>query len=139
MDEVAQALVDAVDRALPAWVEAAVRRHLPEPPPRETAAAGQRARTDVVPRLRALLALDIDEQPTNPLAVLREAVRYPTEVLVAAGAAAVDRDDFDRERFPEDIYGLTPATFADFGPEVAEAGIVWGASKAWTHRQRHGQ
>jgi hypothetical protein len=136
MDEVAQALADAADAALPAWVEAAVARHVDGPLP-ATADAAAAARADLIPLLRALLALDVDEQRTTPLAILREAVRYPTEVLRDAGVAPVHRDDFDRERFPDDDYALTPASFADFGPAVAEAGIAWGAAKAWVHKRRH--
>lgn len=137
MEETAEVLVDAIDRALPAWVLAAVAARVngPVPPGAEEAAA--QARAEVVPRLRALLTQDLDEQRSNPLAILREAVRYPTEVLLSAGVPEPDRDDFERERFPDDIYGLVPVNFADLGPEVAEAGIAWGAAKAWTHRQRH--
>jgi hypothetical protein len=51
----------------------------------------------------------------------------------------VERDDFQRDRFPDDVYDLVPTSFADFGPDVADAGIAWGAAKAWTHRQRHAQ
>jgi hypothetical protein len=137
MEEVAQALVEAVDRALPGWVAGAVASRLGHPAP-EAAAAGQRARADLVPRLRDLLAEDVDAQRTNPLGILREAVRHPTEVLRALNVPPVVRDDFQRERFPDDLYDLVPASFADFGPDVADAGIAWGAAKAWTHRQRHG-
>jgi hypothetical protein len=137
MEEMAQALVDAVDGALPGWVATAVTARLGRPAPPEAQAAGEQARVDLVPRLRALVAQDVDEQRTNPLAILRDAVRYPTEVLLAAGAPPVERDDFQRERFPDDVYDLVPTSFADFGPEVADAGIAWGAAKAWTHRQRH--
>lgn len=138
MGEVAKALADAVDAALPGWVEAAVAARLGGQPPPEAVQAGARARADLVPRLRSLLAADVDEQRTTPLAILREAVRYPTDVLRALGAPSVERDDYARERFPDDDYGLTPATFADFGPEVGEAGIAWGAAKAWVHKERHG-
>lgn len=137
MEETAQALVDAVDRALPAWVTATIARRVQGPVPPDAAAAAERARADVVPRLQALLALDVDDQRANPLAILRDAVRYPTEVLRAAGVREAERDDFERQRFPDDVYGLVPVTFADLGPEVADAGIAWGAAKAWTHRQRH--
>lgn len=137
MGELAQALADAVDAALPGWVEAAVAEHLDEPAPPEAAEAGARARAALVPRLRSLLANDVDDQRTTPLAILREAVQYPTEVLRAAGVPAVERDDYALERFPDDDYGLTPATFADFGPEVGETGIAWGAAKAWVHKKRH--
>jgi hypothetical protein len=134
--EMAQALADAVEAALPRWVEDAVVRRAGRSLP-EAQAAGAQAAADVVPRLRALLATDIDAQRTNPLAILREATRYATEVLRAAGVAPVERDDFQRDRFPDDAYDLVPVSFADLGPEVAEAGIAWGAAKAWTHRQRH--
>lgn len=138
MEEVAQALVAAIDAALPRWVVIAVESRTSDPRARAAAAqAGDAARAELVPRLRELVALDVDAQRVNPLAVLREAVRYPTEVLRAAGLAPVERDDFERNRFPDDDYGLTPATFADFGPDVADAGIAWGAAKAWVHKQRH--
>lgn len=134
--ELAQALVEAVDEALPAWVRAAVSTRLGDISP-AAAEAGQQARADIVPRLRELLERDIDEQQTNPLAVIRDAVRYPTEVLHAAGVPPVERDDFQRARFPDDVYDLVPTSFADLGPDVADAGIAWGAAKAWTHKQRH--
>ncbi|MEY2477748.1 MAG: hypothetical protein QOG87_3063 [Actinomycetota bacterium] len=137
MEEMAQALADAVDRALPGWVDAAVTLRLGRPAREEAVAAGEQARAELVPRLRALLAQDVDEQRTNPLAILRDAVRFPTEVLHALGVAPVERDDFQRDRFPDDTYDLVPTSFADFGPDVADAGIAWGAAKAWTHRQRH--
>jgi hypothetical protein len=39
--------------------------------------------------------------------------------------------------FPDDDYGLTPASFADIDPALAEPGLAWGAAKAWVHRRRH--
>lgn len=137
MEEMAQALVAAVDRALPRWVADAVTSRLGRAAPDEALAAGERARAELVPRLRDLVEQDVEAQRTNPLAILRDAVRYPTEVLRAAGVEPVERDDFQRDRFPDDVYDLVPTSFADFGPDVADAGIAWGAAKAWTHRQRH--
>ena len=99
--------------------------------------APARATAELMPRIRDLLAKDIDEQRTTPLSLLREAVSFPTAVLRAAGVAAVERDGNDRAMFPDDDYGLTPASFADFGEEVSAAGIGWGAAKAWTHKSRH--
>jgi hypothetical protein len=135
----AQALADAIDAALPGWVEATVAARVGSRVAEEAAAAGQRARDEIAPRVRALLEQDVDDQRSTPLAILRDAVRYPTEVLRAAGAPPAERDDFARERFPDDDYDLTPATFADLGPQVFEAGITWGAAKAWVHKQRHAQ
>ena len=132
IEEHAIALGEAIEAALPKWV-----RHCTERFGVDAGDAGERAAADLVPRIRTLLAQDIDLQRTTPLALLREAVRYPTEVLRAAGVAPVERDDHDRAMFPDDDYGLTPASFADFGDDVSSAGIAWGAAKAWTHRQRH--
>ena len=89
----AEALADGVQAALPGWVERSVERvHveklLRRPPAdvREAAtSAGLAAAADVGGRVHALLALDIDEQRTGPLALVRQAVPYPTEVLRAAG------------------------------------------------------
>jgi len=130
-------LADAVEAALPGWVAACVAARA-QGLEDEARAAGERAVVDVLPGLRALLAADVDEQRTTPLALLRGVVRYPTEVLRAAGVPPVPRDAFAAERFPDDPYDLTPASFADFGPEVGEAGLAWGAAKAWEHKQRHG-
>ena len=72
----------------------------------------------------------MDEQRTGPLAVIRTAVRYPTEVLAAAGVGPVQRDEFAERSFPDDVYDLAPASFADLDPALHEPGLVWGAAKA---------
>lgn len=134
---IATALADAVDAALPAWVERAVvalveaHRGVIDGDTRAAArAAGARAAEDVGGRVRTLLATDVDDQRGNPLAVLRTAVRYPAEVLAAAGVPPVVRSRFDEEAFPEDVYGLSPATWGDVDPALHERGLVWGAAKA---------
>ncbi|MDP8991731.1 MAG: hypothetical protein M3N31_01530 [Actinomycetota bacterium] len=144
IEEPARALADGLDAALPGWVERSVERvllaHQGSVAPAVMAAArhaGQRARADVGSRVRALLAADVDEQPTNPLSILRQAVPYPTEVLRRAGVPPVERDRFARERFPDDDYDLTPASFADIDPSLLDVGVAWGAAKAWVHKQRH--
>ena len=100
-------------------------------------AAGERARADVGAQVRELLLRDVDDQKGNPLALLRTATRYPTEVLHLAGAPAVERDKFSRERFPDDDYDLTPANWSDVDPSLQELGITWGAAKAFVHKARH--
>lgn len=137
-------LVDAVDATIADWVRRSVlgtcaRSGHPVDDRLEaaTTAAAEAARTDVVGRLRALLALDLDDQTITPLQVLRDAVSYPTAVLRDAGVAPVERDEFDRRAFPEDVYGLTPAGFGDVDPALAEPGLVWGAAKAHLHLRRH--
>ncbi len=145
VQEESDALVAAVEAALPAWVERGVERVLlawrGDVPPDVRAAAqraGEQAATDTASRLRDLLARDVDEQWTNPLGVLRGAVRYPTEVLRAAGVPPLVRDEFDERHFPDDDYGLVPMTFADVDPALHEPGIRWGAAKARAHLARHG-
>jgi hypothetical protein len=147
MREHAMALADAIDVALPGWVQGCVARRLHDRPGAAASApdrisaasrvAGEQARRDIGPRVRALLEADIDEQRTTPLALLREAVRYPTSVLRSAGVPPVERDDAQVRLFPDDVYDLNPATFADVDPSLADLGLAWGAAKAWAHRRRH--
>jgi hypothetical protein len=140
----ASALADGVQAALPGWVERCVEQvhvaGLERRPPaevREAAArAGLAAAADVGGRIHVLLALDIDEQRTGPLALVRQAVRYPTEVLRDAGAPPIDRDEFAVRQFPDDVYDLSPTSFAELDPDLHEPGLVWGAAKAHVHLAR---
>ena len=92
--------------------------------------AGRDALADVGPRVRELLATDVDHQRTGPLDVCRSAVRFPAAVLAAAGVPPVERDEFAQRVFPDDVYGLSPANFAEIDESLAEPGLVWGAAKA---------
>jgi hypothetical protein len=146
LDGLATALADAVEVALPAWVERAVERRAGVVGPELRAAAadaGQRAAAEIGAEVRALLRTDVDDQRVNPLALLRRAVRYPTEVLQAAGVApAAHRDEFAERAFPADVYDLSPATWADVDESLHERGIVWGAAKAHVvlaRRRREGK
>jgi len=136
----AERLADGVEQALPTWVAAAVARRLPaeERVGRrvEIEEAGQAAAVDVGGRVRELLRLDIDEQWTNPLSLIRSAIRYPNRILAEAGVAEVDRDGQSVRFQPEDVYDLAPASFADLAPELHDLGISWGAAKAHVHLQR---
>jgi hypothetical protein len=142
--EFAAALADAIEAALPAWVVRSVEARLRawsgavEPSiVDEARTAGERARVEVGSEIRRLLALDVDEQRTTPLSLLRVAVRYPTGVLQSAGVPPVRRDEFAEHAFPDDIYDLSPATFADVDRSLHEPGLVWGAAKAHVHLMRH--
>lgn len=136
-------LADAVEAAVPAWVERSVRTvadrqgiHLDDAAVEQARAAAGAARRDGGTRIRALLASDIDAQVGSPLAVLRSLVAYPTEVLRKAGAAPVPRDEFSVRSFPDDDYDLAPAAFADVDPALHEPGMAWGAAKAYVHLSR---
>lgn len=140
----ARALADDIEAVLATWVVDRVQRIFMAWQgswPADVAAgaedAGARAVAEIVPAVRALLAADIDDQRTTPLAILRLAVRYPTGVLEAAGVPPLERDDFSVSAFPDDIYDLTPASYADLDPALAEPAIHWGAAKAFEHKRRH--
>lgn len=137
-------LADGVAAAIGPWVERSIRTVAERWQPDRAgelagpAAVAAAAATDAVaPAVRDLLALDVEQQRTNPLAIVRSAVRYPTEVLRAAGVPPVVRDAFAVQAFPDDLYDLTPGSFTDLDPALGETGIVWGAAKAFVIRARH--
>jgi hypothetical protein len=137
-------LADGIEAALAPWVVGCVRRlmeawsgSLPADVRASAEEAGERCRQEVGPVVRELLERDIDAQHSTPLTLLRAAVRYPTEVLAAAGVPHVVRDAFAERAFPNDPYGLAPASLADVTPSLSELGIAWGAAKAFEHRRRH--
>jgi hypothetical protein len=142
--EVGRQLADALERALPVWVERHVERLLvafggdaDDDAMAAAADAGREAVADLGPRIRALVAADVDEQRVNPLTLVRHAVRYPTAVLRDAGVPPVVRDEFAELHFPDDDYDLTPMTWSDIDESLHEVGIVWGAAKARAHVRRH--
>jgi hypothetical protein len=145
LDVRAKTLADGIEAALPTWVERAVDRTyrawagIPPPPPVVDGAvrAGREAAAAIVPIIRELLAADIDAQWTTPLTLVRKAVPFASAVLQAAGVPPAGRDAVDAAMFPDDVYGLTPARFSDLDPSLADAGIAWGAAKAYDHRRRH--
>ena len=149
LEAVARALAEAIEAALPGWVERSVERLVTayhgtvSPETRSAAAeAGQRAAVETGAEERTLLALDVDQQRTNPLAVLRTAVRYPSEVLAAAGVPPVVRGEFEERAFPADVYDLAPATWSDIDASLQEPGVVWSAAKAHVvlaRRRREGK
>ena len=136
------ALADATTAALPGWVARSVTSVASAAgvsiDPADIEEAGLEAAEVIGEALRALVDLDVDDQHTTPLALVRTAVRWPTALLQAAGVPPVGRDEFDVRRFPDDPYGLTPATFADIEPDLAGLAVAWGAGKAWVHKRRHG-
>lgn len=139
----ADALAAAVVNALGPWVTRCVRSvadreqiAIDHVAASAVARAAEECRTDIGARVRELLAADIDDQHCGPLQILRNAVSYPTAVLSRLGVPPARRDRFAAEAFPEDIYDLSPASFADVDPALHEPGIVWGAAKAHVHLRR---
>jgi hypothetical protein len=142
--EHAQALADGIEAVLDKWVVRCVVQLVTawsgsvDPEVRSAAKeAGERCRLEVGSEVRTLLLADIDAQRGTPLAILRRAVSYPTEVLAGAGVPHVVRDSFAERMFPDDVYGLAPASFSDVDPSLSELGITWGAAKAFEHKRRH--
>jgi len=139
----ADALADGIEAALPGWVEAQVARIMsawsgavPDDVRAEAGRAGRAAREELGPQVRALLALDIDEQRSNPMTIVRTAAAYPTAVLRSVGVPPVERDASAEAQFPDDDYDLVPTRFADLDPALHEPGLHWGAAKAHVHLQR---
>jgi hypothetical protein len=137
-------LAGEIEAAIPRWVARVAREALAAQGLAVDDALAARidqaaatARDTGVPQVRRLLETDIDQQHTTPLQVLRGLVRYPTEVLRSAGARPVTRDEFSQRNFPDDVYDLTPASFADVDPSLHEPGLAWGAAKAYVHLSRH--
>jgi hypothetical protein len=132
-----------VAAAVPAWVMRCVETRLPAPADPVVRAdaeeAGRRAAEEVGRRLTELLAAPVDAQRSTPLEVVRAAVAYPTAVLVRAGVAPLARARFEAARFPDDPYGLTPASLEAVDATLVEPALAWGAAKALAHRRRHGR
>ena len=140
LQEIGAELAKEIEVSLPVWVENSTReiyqawngewsREIAD----QARLAGERCATEILPVLRQLLESDIAAQQTNPMSILRRASQYPTEVLTLYGVPPVQRDDYLEATFPEDIYGLTPTAFLDFGQACHELGIAWGATKAHLH------
>jgi hypothetical protein len=146
LHEADDAIVDGVERELPGWVQRSVARILDAwgeldgsggldadaraRADRDAAVAGEVARDRVVVELRALFAVDPEQQRATPLQVVRSAHREPTALLAALGVPHVVRDEFDERSFPDDVYGLTPHTLGDLGdPELGPLHLAWGMAK----------
>lgn len=139
-----------IEQALPGWVELSVLARLGTPthsqqaephhvtPKHVTAAKelGLVVLDHAGPQLRSLLSQDIDQQRSTPLTVLRGVVPHMTSFLEELGVAAPGRDGEARRLHPDDVYDLTPGGYEDFGDDVRQASLMWGAAKAHVHIQR---
>jgi hypothetical protein len=138
MDQYSTRLLETSDEVVTKWVERLIRRHCDEQKFSDLQAGEllssvvSQVSDEVHSRLEDLLSRDVLEQRTNPLAVFRQATRPLTELLMNLGCPPVTRDEFDERSFPDDVYGLSPATWADIDEAMVEPGIEWGAWKAAT-------
>lgn len=97
----------------------------------ELDAVAEHAAADVLDRLAELMDTDVDEQRTTPLTLFRDGVREPTAWLRSHGVQPPPAGPADGH-FPDDVYRLGPATWADIDPALHEPGLMWGAWKAMT-------
>jgi len=98
----------------------------------DTARVSAEAARWVSGELAAFLAVDVDEQRTNPLHLLRSASRFATDLLDRSGVPRPVRDEFETRAMPDDVFAVGPLAWVDLGDDVHEAGISWGAWKAAT-------
>lgn len=85
-------------------------------------------------RLGEFLETPFAEQTRGPLEIFQEAIKFPTEVLAAAGVPIPERDAVTANALPGDLYDLAPATSRDLGEEAWTAHLAWGAAKAHAMR-----
>lgn len=142
MDEYSARLFRCIQEVVPSWAARLVDARLTAnglttsvSPDARRAALAETERL-AVEGLRELLSLDAERQRTNPLAVLRSATSPLNRFLQSVGATPVERDEFDRRSFPDDLFGLAPATWIDVDPSLLEPGVEWGAWKAATIIER---
>lgn len=142
---IARQLGNAIYTAIPDWVIGCIESRylawskqdvLPAELAQAARAAATKAQEQAGNQVKAVLALDIDQQQVPPLSLLRSAVKYPTAILSQAGVPPVMRDEFAERNFPEDLYDLNPAAFGDVSPDLHELGMAWGAAKAFVHLKR---
>jgi len=98
--------------------------------------AAEQGRAYVAGELSTELSKDVDEQRVNPLQVLRNAVTFPTRVLLEFGVPPIVRDETDARMMPDDVFGLSPAHWNDVHESLLEPGVIWGAAKAHRVLQR---
>jgi len=143
LSDIGERLADEIEIALGPWVVKSITTvfeawhgEMTSTAAADAAAAAAAVTDDLVPRLRQLLAADVDDQWTNPLQLIRGSVSHVTDALSRLGVGEVVRDDFAERTAPSDVYGLEPARFADVDASLHEIGLAWGAAKAKAHIAR---
>ncbi len=134
------ALVDAVDVAIRPWLlDVLADRFGGDIPPasqQRAQAAVEAAATEANRLLTELATADPAMPLSGPLERLRRSVTPVTDLLVDAQVPRPRRDPVDIEMRPDDLYAIGPLSFTDLSAEVHDAGITWGAAKAYVHTQR---
>ena len=140
--EISNTLAELLQHHIGPWIVRAIEQRATEAAVvtdellAEAERAGAAATTDIGGRIGDLLATDIDQQTSTPLALLRLAISYATAVLAEHEVPAPERPAFETDAFPDDTYGLSPANFADVHEDLRVPGLEWGAAKAYVHLKR---
>ncbi len=126
-------LADAIVTALPQWAAKLIVQYAGT----DHHVCGQAIGNEIVQALDGplhdLLRTSIDAQRQTPLALVRAHIEPMTTYLQSIGVSEVQRDPYDEEAFPNDMFGLAPTSWADFGEAVSDAALRWGAAKAMAH------
>lgn len=86
--------------------------------------------------LTRLAAQPFASQTRGPLELFQEAMRFPTEALLAADVPPVERDMVETQALPGDHYRLAPASSRDLGEAAWRAHLAWGIAKAESMKGR---
>jgi hypothetical protein len=132
-----EALAGQVCEVFPRWVAHIVAERFGSEVSSDIGEVGRNAQDALRDPLLRFFRLDIDEQRTTPLSIIRAHMNVVTQWLRDQGMQPVERDEFDTRSNPDDVFALGPFAWIDFGEDVHVAGLQWGAAKAFVHRQRH--
>lgn len=138
VDQYSGRLLAVSQQVVDIWTQRLIDRHCspeqlaPAQVILERAAVVSNVRFYVVSELQQLLATDVEQQRVNPLAIFRSAIQPLTDFFESLNCHHVPRDEFNRRSFPGDVFGLSPATWADIDERLIEPGLEWGAFKAAT-------
>lgn len=132
--QIGESLKTALVAGIPVWIEAVAQARLGESIDQDDVA--DEIIASVTARMSTLIAADIDEPLSGPLEIVRQSAEPLTRFLAHAGATPPDRDPFDVAARPDDRFAVGPMTFLELGQPVHDAGIEWGAAKAFVHRSR---
>jgi len=129
-------LLLSLEGQISAWVTRTIGLHLSENADalsKRVKVLAEEAEMSILDELSNLLVLPFDKQKLNPMSILRNVYKYPTKLLMEFGIEVANRDKQQTKIYPDDVYDLVPSSFLDFGRQVHEAGIAWGAAKAYAH------